>query len=347
MPTFWEQVKTQYGEFPVTPGRLQLAEAYSSAMVDVKPEYIQWWHQMIERDIQEALTQGPAIRAAACNCFASLPKYIFENMDYRYQRLAITLLHPLASDSEATVRAAACRALGVFVLFPSLQEDSLFVSGMMKAILAQKEDKATAVLVRSSWALANMCDALVNESKKKEFELRDYMSTSEWIDVLDFSTKLSKDSEKLRPNAVRAMGSLLRVTPKEYFENTRILSLISHAMEGLVKNIETGSLKTRWNACHAASNMLLNSSFPIGFMDRGVYPWTQTVYDALIKSLLSCKNFKVRINACLALSTPASREKYGNKMETIISSISEALKKCQENEEYTEIKYRNQLEEQV
>lgn len=82
-------------------------------------------------------------------------------------------------------------------------------------------------------------------------------------------------------------------------------------------------------------------------MDKGIYPWTQSIYDTLTKSLLQCKNFKVRINACLALSTPTSREKYGNKLDVIISSISEALKKCQESEEYTEIKYKRQLESQV
>ncbi|CAO3699713.1 unnamed protein product [Rhizopus stolonifer] len=345
MPMFWNKLADQ--RLPVSPGSLKFAETYSSAMVENKPEYVDWWHQMIENDLQQALAHGPSVRAAACDCFASMSKDIFEGLKYRYQRLAITLLYPLASDSEANVRAAACRALGVFVLFPSLQEDSLFVSDMMKAILAQKEDKQILVLVRSSWALANMCDALVIESEKKEFELRDYMSTSEWIEVLDFSTKLSTDNEKLRSNAVRAMGSLLRVTPKEYFENTRILSLVSHAIEGLLKNIETGSLKTRWNACHATSNMFLNPHFPIGFTDKGIYPWTQSIYDTLTKSLLQCKNFKVRINACLALSTPTSREKYGNKLDMIVSSISEALKKCQESEEYTEIKYKRQLESQI
>ena len=51
------------------------------------------------------------------------------------------------------------------------------------------------------------------------------------------------------------------------------MSLVLNAMDGLVKNIETGSLKTRWNACHATSNMLLNPNFPIGFMkEGGIYP---------------------------------------------------------------------------
>lgn len=77
--------------------------------------------------------------------------------------MAITLLFSLTSDTDANVRAAACRTLGVYVLFPSLREDPLFVSDMTKAVLAQKDDKAIVVRVRATWAIANMCDALVLE----------------------------------------------------------------------------------------------------------------------------------------------------------------------------------------
>lgn len=147
---------------------------------------------------------------------------------------------------------------------------------------------------------------------------------------------------------MRAIGSLLRITPQEYYENTRIMSLVCNAMDGLVKNIETGSLKTRWNACHATSNMLLNEHFPIGFMKQGgIYPWTQSLFQALIQSLIHCKNFKVRINACLAMTTPLKRDQYGDKLPLIIKSILDAWDTCQENKEYKEIKYKNQLEQQV
>lgn len=73
------------------------------------------------------------------------------------------MLFSLASDKDANVRAAACRTLGVFVLFPSMREDPLFVSDMIKATLNQKDDKATVVRVRATWAIANLCDALVLE----------------------------------------------------------------------------------------------------------------------------------------------------------------------------------------
>lgn len=145
---------------------------------------------------------------------------------------------------------------------------------------------------------------------------------------------------------MRAIGSLLRITPQEYFENTRIMSLVRNAMEALVKNIETGSLKTRWNACHATSNMLLNKHFPIGFMQGGgIYPWTGSLFQALIGSLIHCKNFKVRINACLALTRPLKRDQYGDKLPLIIKSILEAWDTCEN--EYKEMKYKAQLEEQV
>jgi hypothetical protein len=35
------------------------------------------------------------------------------------------------------------------------------------------------------------------------------------------------------------------MTPKEYFDNTRIMSLVKNAVDGLIKNVETGPLKVR------------------------------------------------------------------------------------------------------
>lgn len=108
--------------------------------------------------------------------------------------------------------------------------------------------------------------------------------------------------------------------------------------------------QTRWNACHAVSNVFLNPYFPIGYIEEEegrVYPWTHHVYEALTQSLVECKNYKVRINACLALSIPKSKEKYGNKLEMILSCIKEAWNKCQASDEYSELKYKTQLENQV
>ncbi|CAO3627309.1 unnamed protein product [Mucor fragilis] len=355
MPMLWQKLMEATSHLSIFAASLKFMESYASAIHEsgeFTQQNVAWWQTVIENYLQKAATnhQVASVRAAACDCFASMSRAIFETFHYRYQRLAVTLIFSLASDTDANVRAAACRALGVFVLFPSLREDPLFFSDMLKAILLQKDDKTILVRVRASWAVANLCDALVLESDTNpEFNLREYMSTTEWIQVLQVSTHASLDNEKLRSNAVRAIGSLLRITPKEYYDNTRIMSLVKNAMHGLEKNIEAGSLKIRWNACHATSNMLLNPYFPIGFIPKegGVYPWTQTLYQSLIHSLLSCKNFKVRINACLALTTPKQQDQYGDKLTLIVKSIVEAWDVCQKNSEYKEIKYKQQLEQQI
>ncbi|KAI8330801.1 armadillo-type protein [Choanephora cucurbitarum] len=335
---------------PISSASLKYMESYANLIQDECNESDQqWWKEMIVNYMQQAASnESSVVRAAACDCFASLTKTVFEKLDFACQRLAITLLFSLSSDSDVHVKAAACRALGVFVSFESLREDPLFISDTIKAILSQKEDKSVLVRVRTSWSIANLCDALVLESAKTEFNLREYMSTTDWIDILNM-TIAALDNEKCKSNAVRAIGSLLRLTPKEYYDNMRIMALVKHAVLGVMKHIETGSLKTRWNACYAVSNMLQNPHFPIGFVEQegGLYSWTHSLYNALIHALVDCKNFKVRINACLALTAAKREAQYGDKLPVIAKSILDAYDNCQTNTAHKEMKYKQQLEQQV
>lgn len=79
MPMFWNKLVDQH--LPLSPGSLKFAETYSSAMIENKPEYVDWWHRMIENDLQQASTHEPSVRAAACDCFASISKDIFEGLE--------------------------------------------------------------------------------------------------------------------------------------------------------------------------------------------------------------------------------------------------------------------------
>lgn len=67
----------------------------------------------------------------------------------------------MPDDEETIVRASACRALGVFVLFPSLREDACFVTDMAMAILEKMKDDALLVRLRAGWAQGNLCDTLI------------------------------------------------------------------------------------------------------------------------------------------------------------------------------------------
>ncbi|KAF7722562.1 HEAT repeat-containing protein 6 [Apophysomyces ossiformis] len=324
----------------------------------IQARHIAWWTLMLEKYIQQSsLDEAASVRMMTCDCIASMSKHVFSHFAPRYQRLSVTLLLPLASDQDANVRAAACRALGVFVLFPDLREDPLFVSDMAAAVLEQTKDKTVLVRVRASWAQGNLCDAMVLESEKEEFHLQEWIPVATWVQILENATAASLDNDKNTswanalchcPVKIQC-SSLLRVTPKPFFESGRVL--IRNAMAGLIKNIETGSLKTRWNACHAASNMLRNPDFPIGRMERGgLFPWTNGLYSALCQSLTQCKNFKVRINACLALAAPMERDRYGDprQLGAVVDGILTSWDAC-ENEEtdYQEVRYKEQLKNQI
>lgn len=114
-------------------------------------------------------------------------------------------------------------------------------------------------------------------------------------------------------------------------------------------------IQTRWNACHAASNLLLNPTFPIGYIElssssKQQYNWTNTLYNSLIKALTKCSNYKVRINACLALATPKQIRFYGDCIQPIFQAILSTWHACHDPNrsiEYQELKYHEQLKDQV
>jgi len=113
----------------------------------------------------------------------------------------------------------------------------------------------------------------------------------------------------------------------------------------------------RWNACYAVQNVLLNNDFPIGSTygtsyacDSDEVSWTDQVYSALLQAIQQSRNFKVRINACAALTVPKMRAKYGNQsrfrnmIEVLLKAVDSLDKNDQGEHDYGEFQYRDQLE---
>ncbi|CAO3628299.1 unnamed protein product [Cunninghamella blakesleeana] len=377
IPDLWEQLAPSFElainhtESSIRITVLEFAESYSSSMailfteeddinVDQLNKCTSWWMIMLEKYIQK-ISMDPVgkVRSLACDCLATMAKNVFENLSNRYQKLSIALLLPLPDDGESIVRASACRALGVFVLFPSLREDACFVTDMAMAIIEKMNDDALLIRLRAGWAQGNLCDALVMTSEMDDFDFKDWISLDIWMKFISTATQASLDNDKLRSNAVRAIGSLLRITPRNFLDNRHSIQLVREVISSLAKNIETGSLKTRWNACHAASNLLLNPIFPIGYIEplsssssslKQQYGWTSTLYNSLIKALTKCNNYKVRINACLALATPKQIHFYGDCMQPIFQAILSTWHNCHDPNrsiEYQELKYHEQLKDQL
>ncbi|KAG2182672.1 hypothetical protein INT44_005652, partial [Umbelopsis vinacea] len=310
---------------------------------------LDWWTTVIEQYIQKTTQDSDyQVRALACDCMSVISQETFEAMNPRRQRLCISLLVPLAEDEHADVRAAACHALGVLVVFPSLREDPMFTSDVALAMLEQMEDKSLFVKVRASWTLANLCDALVLEQQSNsDFNINDILSLELWCKVTAAAAGAANDNDKLKSNGVRALGSVTRIAPLKYLDSLPGRRCIEPIMGAMIKNIESGTLKARWNACHAAGNILRNSNFPIG-SNR----WTVPFYEALLKSLRQCKNFKVRIHACAALGSSTQKSQYGTEAMylKIMNSVKECLKDIDQDLpdiSFMEMRYKEQLKEQA
>lgn len=89
---------------------------------------------------------------------------IFYYLQRDKQILIISILTGLSiGDEDPIVRASAVRALAIFVLFPSLREDVCFIENTIEATLNILENDSVPVRIKSSWALANITDALVSQ----------------------------------------------------------------------------------------------------------------------------------------------------------------------------------------
>ena len=75
-------------------------------------------------------------------------------------------------------------------------------------------------------------------------------------------------------------------------------------------------MKTRWNACYALVNTLQN---PV--LSPATTTWGTNLFDTLTSVISHCKNFKVRINATLALSQCAARACYGASFHKVWSTV--------------------------
>ncbi|CAG8513418.1 4626_t:CDS:10, partial [Ambispora leptoticha] len=275
-------------------------------------ELLQWWIFTLDYYIQKSASDTcHAIRALTCDCLSHISSSIFSELPTDRAMYSITLLLRMVQDESPNVRASACRALGVFILFPCLSEDTIFATDMALSVIQNISDTTLLVRIRSSWALGNLCDSLVTLSEVRgnqeiSSSVLDFLTVDMFNKIVGAALAASVDNDKVRVNAVRALGSLMRISPERYLLKEQT-GLVKDVVLSLTKNFDHGSLKARWNACYAAANMLRNQNFPIGSND-----WTTTLYDSLSKAVRSSKNFKVRINACLALAMPNSREKFGN-----------------------------------
>ncbi|KAG0197753.1 HEAT repeat-containing protein 6 [Mortierella sp. GBA30] len=339
-------------------GGLLFLEEYSKSSVSVNnPLPSEWWNDILERHVLKAFAEeNPSTKALGCDIISNIIPDAFNTLPDRLKMLIMSLVLGTALDENATVRAAACHAIGVFILFPSIREDSTHAVDMASTVLDMCRDPNLTVRVRASWAVGNLCDSMVLlKTSGQDDTLQEILTLPLWTKIMRTALMISQDHEKIKSNGIRAIGGLLRVTFEGIMERERH-SLVKEAVYALIKHMEHGSLKGRWNACYAMQNVLLNVDFPIGSTQGTSYAmvsdtvsWTNDVYNALLQAIQQSKNFKVRINACAALTVPKTRAKYGDRamFRTMVQVLMKAVRNLDEEQgehEFGEFQYRGQLE---
>ncbi|XP_076678857.1 HEAT repeat-containing protein 6 isoform X1 [Andrena cerasifolii] len=273
------------------------------------------------------------LKEAACDCLGSINPIVFTQLSRQKTVLIITVLFGAVHDEESAVRAAGLRALGMLVTLPALKEETGFLMDLADMVCLTADDKNLGVRIKGVWALANLCDCLSNEKNYNEIEPLP-------LEVLlpklyQVGIKASKDSDKVKCNAVRALGSILHLCPDKH-----ILSDTSAGLEALINCATLGNdMKVRWNACRALGLVLSNNP------DNILQPsWRDQVFPTLCKLICDSPNFKVRTNAAWALYSCNS---YGKYVITLWKSIILAFENSQHVPSYIEYPHRDALVQQL
>lgn len=139
------------------------------------------------------------------------------------------------------------------------RSDSCFVQNTTEAIIRIIRDENLIVRVKSSWALANVTDSLVSNISAID---RDEIPDDLLLRLFEISGAICEDSDKVRTNAARILGNLLRLVKDEHLRCEQWQHVSMQAVEILAQQAKLpdsgANMKAKWNACYAIGNFLRN-----------------------------------------------------------------------------------------
>ncbi|XP_036922890.1 HEAT repeat-containing protein 6 [Sturnira hondurensis] len=306
-----------------------------------------FWTAVLDGPLPRALqsSEHPTLQASACDALSSILPDAFSSLPSDWQILCVTVLLGLNDSRNRLVKAAASRALGVYVLFPCLRQDVIFVADTANAILMSLQDKSLNVRAKAAWSLGNLTDTLIVNMDTPDPSFQEEFSGLLLLNMLRSAIEASRDKDKVKSNAVRALGNLLHFLQPSHIEKPRFAEIVEESIQALVSAVLTeAAMKVRWNACYAMGNAFKNPALPLG-----TAPWTSQAYNALTSVVTSCKNFKVRIRSAAALSLPGRRERYGSadQFAQIWRALVTALQRSEDTADFLEFKYSASLRTQI
>uniref|UniRef100_A0A4W6D988 HEAT repeat-containing protein 6 n=1 Tax=Lates calcarifer TaxID=8187 RepID=A0A4W6D988_LATCA len=302
-------------------------------------QVVQFWSEVLSGPLNGVLQseQHPMLQSSACDTLSSILPQAFAQLPDKTQLMCITVLLGLTYSENYLVKTAAVRALGVYILFPCLREDVMFVADTANTILATLEDRSTNVRAKAAWSLGNLTDTLIVNMESVGVDFQEELSDMLLLKMLQAATRASADKDRVKSNAVRALGNLLYFLRRSQLTRSAFQRPLEEAVRALVKTVQSeATMKVRWNACYALGKAFRNPALPL---DSAL--WSCDAFSALCHVVTSCKNFKVRIKSAAALAVPARRSCYGDtkRFSCVWRSLATALENSEDTNDFLEYRY--------
>ncbi|XP_067113394.1 HEAT repeat-containing protein 6 [Osmerus mordax] len=302
-------------------------------------QVVQFWLEVLSGPLNRALQseQHPTLQTSACDTLSSILPQAFAQLPDKSQVMCITVLLGLTYSDNSLVKAAAVRALGVYILFPCLREDVMFVADTANTILMALDDRSANVRAKAAWSLGNLTDTLIVNMECVGEDFQEELSDMLLLKMLKSAARASADKDRVKSNAVRALGNLLHFLRYGQLTRPVFQQPLEEAVRALVQTVQSeATMKVRWNACYALGNAFQNPALPLDSAE-----WSSDAFSALCSVVSSCKNFKVRIKSAAALSVPAQRSSYGDveRFGCVWSALAMALENSEDTHDFLEYHY--------
>ncbi|XP_074467012.1 HEAT repeat-containing protein 6 [Sebastes fasciatus] len=302
-------------------------------------QVVLFWSEVLSGPLNGALQseQHPTLQTSACDTLASILPQAFAQLPDKTQLMCITVLLGLTYSESYLVKTAAVRALGVYIMFPCLREDVMFVADTANTILAALDDRSPNVRAKAAWSLGNLTDTLIVNMESVGVDFQEELSDMLLLKMLQAATRASADKDRVKSNAVRALGNLLHFLRQSQLTRSAFQRPLEDAVCALVKTVQSeATMKVRWNACYALGNAFRNPALPLDSAS-----WSCDAFSSLCHVVTSCKNFKVRIKSAAALAVPAKRSCYGDseRFSRVWRSLAIALENSEDTNNFLEYRY--------
>ncbi|OAY78821.1 HEAT repeat-containing protein 6 [Ananas comosus] len=328
---------------------LESSEALESYTPDILSGILQW-NEAIKMLLPRASSHtSPMVRAAAITCFAGMTSAVFFS---------------LTEDKQEFILSTSVGSEILLLIFGN--QISRVLNDIIHAAEFNTHDPVVSVRITASWALANICDSLrYNFTELRKESYADELTESIIPLLAESALRLTKDGDKIKSNAVRALGNLSRFIKFDDHSSVTHLprylrTLCSSAWFSVSitwrfslarKNgasvcfmCDHWNVKVQWNVCHALSNLFMNEALKLHEVS-----WAPAVFSILLLLLRDSTNYKIRIHAAVALAVPASRLDYGSSFSDILQGLINVLESLNSNysSSPSSFKYKGNLEKQL